>query len=224
MADAVANFSFTHPKNYFGVPLAVASADPTDVAIEAALVGLPDNARRGARELNLITDAGELTTLGETIVNTVKAETTITNELETFRELKGSTARFIDSAPRYWNPITRHVLKNHPLTDNVVTLLEKTGPVTLPELAEIAVRNEHAIGEMLLRNPDRLFAESEPGQDPPEFLSSPDAYTGTAVYQFKNILYHCGILTERGRDTSALIPDQDIWALDPALISLGADV
>jgi len=48
-------------------------------------------------------------------------------------------------------------------------------------------------------------------------------YAGQAVYQFKNLLFHSGILTERGADTSALVPGQDVWALEPSLVDLGGD-
>ncbi len=223
--EAVKAFSFTHAKNYFGVPLAVASSEPTDEVISSTLVDLPERARNGAEALNLITRSGDLTKLGETIVETITTETTISGELQTFESLKGTTERFIDVAPRYWHPIVQHVLKQHPITGNVVTLLESTGPVTLTELTQVAVRTDHPVKEMLLRNPETFDpVDEEKRGSESESFSTPEVYTGAAVYQFKNLLFHCGIITERGADTSALIPDQDVWALEPALISLGGDV
>lgn len=217
----VGQFSLNHPKNYFGVPLTVAAPGVTDELIGEYLVQMPDRARAGAEALGLITADGNLTELGETVVGTITAETTLADELETFGDLKGTSDRFVDVTPRYWNPIARHVLKQNPLTGDVVTLLEKTGPATLPELTAIAARHDHPFHKMVLRDPDSVDGSvTEPDS---EVLAQPDVYAGQAVYQFKNLLFHAGILTERGADTSAVIPAQDVWALEPSLISLGGD-
>ena len=221
-SNTVTAFSLNHPKNYFGVPLAVAATADTDQLIRAHLVQMEDRARAGAEALGLITEDTELTTLGETIVETVATETAIEDELETFGDMKGSSERFIEAAPRYWNPIARHVLQQSTLVGDVVTLLESTGPVTLPELTAVAVRTNHCVQDIVLRDADSLTA-SDVQPDPPASLRTPDVYAGQAVYQFKNLLFHTGILTERGADTSALVPSQDVWALDPSLVNLGGD-
>lgn len=216
----VGQFSLNHPKNYFGVPLAIAAPGKTDALITTHLVQMEERARAGAAALDLITPGGDLTQLGETVVGIVTDETNLLDELETLNDLKGTSTRFVDAAPRYWNPIARHTLQQNPLTGDVVMLLEKTGPVTLPELTEFAARHGHPFHEMVLRNPDSIdvTSEAEVGS-----LEQPEVYSGQAVYQFKNLLFHCGILTERGADTSALVPMQDVWAVEPSLISLGGD-
>lgn len=218
--ETVQQFSLNHPKNYFGVPLAVTAPGDTDHLIRKHLVKMEDRARAGAEALNLIDTDGELTALGETIVETVSTESTVAAELNEFSSLKGSSERFIDAAPRYWNPIARHVLQQFELVGDVVTLLESTGPVTLPELATVAVRTNHSVQDAVLRDASAVTVE-DVQSDAPDSFDSPDVYAGQAVYQFKNLLFHCGILTERGADTSALVPAQDVWAVEPSLISLG---
>lgn len=218
---SVSYFSLNHPKNYFGVPLAVAAPGETESLIESNLVQMTDRAKVGAEALGLVSETGDLTDLGETIVRTVQSETTLTKELKAFEDLKGTSERFVDTAPRYWDPIARHVLQQNPLTGDIVTLLEKTGPVTLPEITNVAVRNEHPFSETVLRDPDAI--KQQASVDDAIAYDSPEIYAGQAVYQFKNILFHCGILTERGSDTSALVPGQDVWALDSSLIDLGGE-
>lgn len=220
--NPVAAFSLNHPKNYFGVPLAIATVGDTDQLIRTYLVKMETRARAGAEALGLITSDGELTALGETIVETVAAETTIKAELDTFGDLQGSSQRFIEAAPRRWNPISRHALQQCSLVGDVVTILENTGPVTLPELTTVAIRTNHCVQETILRDAD-VVTPSDVQPEPPEALRTPDMYAGQAVYQLKNLLFHTGILTERGADTSALVPSQDVWALEPSLVDLGGD-
>lgn len=220
--NPVAAFSLNHPKNYFGVPLAIAAVGDTDQLIRTYLVTMETRARAGAEALGLITSNGELTALGETIVESVAAETTIEDELERFGGLQGSSERFIEAAPRYWNPIARYALQQSSLVGDIVTLLENTGPVTLPELTTVAVRTNHCVQETILRDADTV-TPSDVQPEPPDALRTPDVYAGKAVYQFKTLLFHAGILTERGADTSALVPRQDVWALEPSLVDLGGD-
>jgi hypothetical protein len=71
-------------------------------------------------------------------------------------------------------------------------------------------------------------APSSSQDSPPHSLQSlststpftrPDIYRGQTVYQLKTLLYHCGLLTERGADTSALVPTQDVWQLEPQYLT-----
>ncbi len=218
----VSQFSLNHPKNYFGVPLAVAAPGDTGLLITDKLVRMGGRARAGAEALGLIDPDGNLTDLGETVVALIEEESTVEAELDRFESMKGSSERFIETAPRYWQPIAKHILQEYAVAGDVVTVLETTGPVTLAELTAVAIRNEHPLQESLLRDPETFDSNSFDEDDAAE-LKFPDVYAGQAIYQFKNLLYHCGILTERGADTSAVVPTQDVWALEPSLLSLGGD-
>lgn len=66
------------------------------------------------------------------------------------------------------------------------------------------------------RSPSQSSVSVPPSASPAEPpFTSPRTYRGQTIYQLKAILFHCGLLTERGADTSAIIPTQDIWQLDP---------
>jgi hypothetical protein len=219
-------FALNHPKNYFGVPLAVASSGDTIDQIESNLVGMADEAIAGAVTLDLIKSEQRpltLTAKGNSVVTAINSETSADCELLELSRLKGSSERFIDASERYWTPIVKHVLRQSSRVGAFVELLSSTGPVTLSTLAEEAIRADHQVKHELLRRPFE-WSRSDVGpandQSKIDALSSPNEYTGQTVYQFKSILYHCGILTERGRDTSALVPNQDRWELDPTLIEL----
>ncbi len=214
----VAAFSLNHVKNYVGVPLAIAAPGDTDALIEENLVDMTERARAGSIALGLTDTDNDLTDIGETVVETVQSETTLETELSNLQDLRGTSTRFIDAADRYWNPLIRHIARQNSLIGDVATILESTGPVTLPELARVATRNNHPVSEMLLRDPQ----SDENVEDIP--FNSPEVYSGQAVYQFKNLLYHCGVVSERGADTSALVPKQDVWALEPWLIELGGEM
>jgi len=221
--QGVSQFSLNHPKNYFGVALAVASDRDTGYLITNNLVAMGGRARAGAEALGLIDQTNSLTELGETIIAMVEEESCIEDELGAFTTLSGSSERFVDAAGAYWEPIVKHALREHTVCVDVVDVLEKTGPVTLTELASISIRHDHDLKDTLLRNPANYTPETFGPKQAAE-LKYADAYSGQAVYQFKNLLYHCGVLTERGADTSALLPQQDVWEIDPSIMApVGGD-
>lgn len=215
---SVAAFSLNHVKNYLGVPLAITAPQDTDSVIESHLVNMPSRARAGSIALGLTQSNDDLTRLGQTVVDTVVEESSIDEQLTAFKSMKGSSTRFIEAADRFWNPVVRHVVQQNPLIGDVATLLDSTGPVTLPELAYTATQADHRVSTMLLRDD----VDSSVVDD--VAFESPVVYAGQAVYQFKNVLYHCGVVTERGADTSALLPEQDVWALEPWLLDFGGEL
>jgi len=217
LKENVSQFSLNHPKNYFGVVLAIAAKGETGFLITENLVTMGGKARDGAEALGLITQTNDLTELGKTIAGMVEEQSSVEKELNHFCSLKGSSERFIEATDPHWEPIAKHVLQEHTVCVDVVQVLESTGPVSLAELAAFAIRHDHDLKNALLRNPDEYTAETFNREKAAE-LKQPDAYSGQAVYQFKNLLYHCGVLTERGADTSALVPQQDLWKLDPSIM------
>jgi hypothetical protein len=51
------------------------------------------------------------------------------------------------------------------------------------------------------------------GELRPEALEHGDVYHAPTVFQLKAILYHAGILTERGAEPNRLHPPTDVWRL-----------
>lgn len=184
--------------------MAVVAPDPTRSVIKNCLVKMDARCITGATALGLVTPDLQLTPLGhKTVCNTTKHSST-KDELTALIQLKGKSDRFVDIASPYWSPIARDVFTAYPPAADLINILEKTGPITLPELAKLTVKHTPRFADSLFRHPDRR-----------ERFHSPDVYSGQTVYQLKSLLYHSGILTERGSDTSALTPDQDVWALEP---------
>lgn len=222
LKQEVSEFHLNHPKNYFGVPLAVAADGDTGFIIQENLVNMGGKARAGAEALGLINRTNDLTELGKTIVGWVEDESSVEEELMAFNGLKGSTKRFVDVADPYWIPIVQHALQQHTIAVDIVNILEKTGEVSLTELSLFAINHNQEVKNALLRNPEDYPNNTNSlSRDQLAELKEPEAYSGQAVYQFKTLLYHCGVLTERGKDTSALIPSQDKWAIDPMITEGG---
>jgi hypothetical protein len=182
------------------------------------LVSCPDRAINGATALDLVTADSELTALGTTIVEMVAECSSVDTELQRFEALKGSTKRFIDVVPPFWRSIATYVFRHHPITGDIVGLLEETGSTTLAELAQTAVETGHPAAESLFRDPDVVTPQAGSQTTDPNRFDDASVYAGCAVYQLKSNLYHAGILTERGADTSALVPKQDYWAIEPSHI------
>jgi hypothetical protein len=215
---AVANLTLNHPKNYLCVPLAIASASETDTQIKEVIT-LQKRARRGARALSLSSN-NRLTPLGSSLVHEVRDNTTVEAALSRLVSLSGSSERFIDSIAPYWEDVSQRVLQNYPPAGDFVTLLEKTGPVYLDELALIALKHDHQVSDYLLRDPAKL--SSLPRREQKHKLQNdPRQYVGCSTYQLKALLYHTGILTSRGADTSALVPTDDYWELTDSVLSSG---
>lgn len=200
-----------HPKNHVGVPLAAVAETPTEEAIEEYLVSIPKYALQGAHYLGLIKEPrpSGLTSLGERVVRHAKnnGDGGVEESLERFRELKGSKKRFINQLPG-WEEITKEIYLDVDVVEDIATILDLTEAVTLPVLLKRSITHGFGVEEVFLKTPD--IAREKPG----EVLGMPCSYYGEAVYQLKNNLYHAGIVTNRGCDTSALVPNHEVWDLE----------
>ena len=58
---------------------------------------------------------------------------------------------------------------------------------------------------------ERVFADA--ASLDPEALADGNLYASPTTFQLKAMLYHAGILTERGKEPHRLEPTEDIWAL-----------
>jgi hypothetical protein len=69
---------------------------------------------------------------------------------------------------------------------------------------ELFVRNDEAARERVFATEDSLDET---------VLAGGDVYHSTATFQLKAMLYHAGILTERGAEPHRVDPTTDVWAL-----------
>ena len=229
-AQGVADKSFglNHPKNYLAVPLATYHTDETAALIDTHVVSAVDGAIQGAVFLGLVVEAGSefhLTTLGQEVVRFALREYgSVETALQQFETWKRSRKRFTEIAPR-WGQLTRRIVFDYPATELLVTELQQMhddglASPTLSTLVqwlhtqhptftiELFVRGDEGIRERVLTE-DGELREGE--------LSDGNIYHSPTVFQLKAMLYHAGILTQRGSEPSNLDPDTDNWALSEPL-------
>ena len=226
-AQGVADRSFglNHPKNYLGYPLALYADGPTnELLAEYDVVGAFDQARRGAAFLGLVEEqpAGVvLTSLGREVVRFATARYgDVEAALAEFRTWYGSSKRFYDAAPR-WGELARRVVFAYPATELLVSELQGMHEMghatpTLVDLVvalhqsdptfavELFVRGEEGVRRRVLTGDGELRRDA---------LTDGNVYHSPTVYQLKAMLYHAGILTERGTEPDGLDPTADVWAL-----------
>lgn len=214
--DAVANLYFTHPKNYVGVPLAVAADGDTGALVVRQLVEMAGRAKQGAQALGLLDLAGDLTPWGERVVTTAdRLHGGPRKGLAALATLSGSSARFVNRYPG-WKSTVHSLVRAYDPATPVLATLSRSGGLSLPALVtrlyndySDSVAGTFLREELVTEGP--LLADVE--------LTDPAVYRGHAVFQFKSLLFHCGVLTERGADTSRLHPPEDRWELASAFDS-----
>jgi hypothetical protein len=225
-AQGVADRSFglNHPKNYLGYALACYHPGDTETMLADRVVRATDDARRGAEFLGLVdaTPTGpNLTALGREVVRfAVERYGSVDTALEEFETWKRSRTRFSDLAPE-WGLLTRRVVWAYPATTLLVTELETMhrDGVVAPSLVDLVewlhVQHPTFTVELFLRGTDDvrshvLDADGELQRKP---LYDGNVYHSPTVFQLKAMLYHAGVLTERGAEPHRLDPETDVWAL-----------
>ncbi|QGA82062.1 hypothetical protein [Halomicrobium sp. LC1Hm] len=217
------SFGLNHPKNYLAYPLAVAHDGETDRLVADHIVGAVDAARQGAAFLGLI-DAEPrptLTPLGREVVRFgLDAFGTLAAALADFESYRRSRKRFVDVAPR-WGQVARRVVYAYPATTLLVEELQQMHDdgIEAPSLVELVewlhahhptftvelfFRGDEAVRERVLTEGGDLRAAA---------LSAGRVYHSPTVFQLKAMLYHAGLLTDRGAEPSKLDPERDTWAL-----------
>lgn len=225
-AQGVADRSFglNHPKNYLAYPLAHAHEGDTATVLAERVVGAVDDARRGAAFLDLVDerpDGVRLAPLGREVVRFALAEHgSLDDALAAFEGWKGSRRRFRDLAPR-WGLVTRRVVFAYPATRLLVGELQGMhddgiGEPTLVDLVEYlhALHPTFAV-ELFVRGTDgsRGRVLGSEGDLRREALVDGDVYHAPTTFQLKAMLFHAGLLTERGAEPSELDPADDVWRL-----------
>jgi len=211
-------FGLNHPKNYFGVPIAIAAEGDTGGLIMGHLVKRQlGTVRRGATELGLVNDDLELTALG-TEVSEFAADEYGSHEaaLDQFGEWKRKQTRFIDLNNGEWGVMAAQTLQAYEPATRIASVLQAgQGGLPLPEFIARAGKQDPTVAEMFL-DPE-VCEELEPLSDIDPFnpvLEEREAYRSTAICQLKAVLFHCGLLTEPGSDSGTLVPAADVWELD----------
>ena len=218
------SFGLNHPKNYLAYPLAVSHPSDTDRVLEEQVVRAVQDAKRGAAFLGLIDDhptGVSLTPLGREVVRFAHWQyESVESALDEFEEWKRSRARFCDLAPT-WGMLTRRVLWAYPATKLLVEELQRLHDDGLPEPTLVdLVTYLHELHptftvELFVRGTDhaRQRALDTDGELRPAALTDGTIYHSPTVFQLKAMLYHAGILTDRGAEPSNLDPETDIWKL-----------
>lgn len=218
------SFSLNHPKNYLGYALACYADGDTALLQDRHVVGEIDGSETGAEFLGLIQKrAGrtELTTLGQEVIRFAKSNYgTVETALEEFQNWQGSRKRFIDDAP-LWGQLARRIVYEYRATTLLVAELQTmyedgNSEPTLVELVshlheyhptftiELFVKGDEEVrGRVLNEDGELQVGELEDG----------NVFHSPTVFQLKAMLYHAGILTERGKEPNKLDPTNDVWAL-----------
>ncbi|MFB6114577.1 MAG: hypothetical protein ABEJ58_10810 [Halodesulfurarchaeum sp.] len=221
---ADASFGLNHPKNYLGYPLAMYHPDDTDEVLAEYVVGAVSEARTGAIFLDLVgeyPDTDRLTALGREVVRFALREYgTVESALEPFEEWKRSRRRFCTLAPR-WGMLTRRIVYAYPGTQLLIEELQHMhedgiAEPTLPTVVEYLHELHPTFTiELFIRGTEQvrsrvLDADGDLQRSP---LSDGTVYHAPTVFQLKAMLFHAGLVTERGAEPSNLDPDSDVWSL-----------
>lgn len=211
-------FGLNHPKNYFGVPIALAADGDTGGLVMGHLVKTRFGVvRRGATELGLVTDDFELTPLGEEVAE-FAVDTYGDHEaaLAQFRSWKGTQTRFIELNLGEWGPMAARTIASYEPASRITrVLVDRNDAATLPEFITDAAEEDRRVVEMFVKEEAVHDLEPLDGLTSTHpTLADPSTYRSKAVSHFKSVLYHCGVLTAGGRDSTSLDPTSDEWRLD----------
>jgi len=224
---AVESLKKNHPKNAIGYALSVQQDVDPDPVFKEYVIQSVDDARLDATALGLVGDQfdrSQLTTLGREAVRTIAYHYDgVVPALEAIQEQRGSSARFIDELP-VMGTVVRQVLLTYPPTQvlvNTLAELAKSGyhEPSLARLSKTIAEERPSLALDLFVSPndrDYVLDDSEGhGKIDLEKLEEGEVYSTHTTFQYKAMLYHVGILTQRGHDTkSELDPESAIWALE----------
>ncbi len=218
------SFGLNHPKNYLAYPLALYHPDETAAVLAEHVVRATDDACRGAAFLGLIEERPnrtDLTPIGKEVVRfALDRYGTVDAAIETFGEWERSRERFCELAPA-WGSLARRVVWAYPATKLLVTELEAMAQdgisdPTLVDLVEwLSVSHPTFTVELFVRGTEQARSRvlTADGEIRNVALSDGDVYHAPTVFQLKAMLYHVGLLTERGAEPNRLDPRTDSWAL-----------
>lgn len=222
---AIESFTKNHPKNAVGYALALSHDDPTERLFRETVIESVNDARLDALSLGLIerrTGDENLTAMGK---DTVRAASCHhggpRRALDAIDDLTDSPRRFVDSCP-VMGTLARRALLEYPPKTVLVESIEQLmiSGADQPSLAQVAT----SVADDSLEFALDLFVASADRERAPSCLNESDprsAFRDGSIYsthttlQYKAMLYHVGLLTERGTGTKSKIdPEMDTWALE----------
>ncbi len=230
-AQGVADKSFglNHPKNYLAYPLAVYHPDDTETVMADRVVRAVDSAQKGAQFLGLIVDRPDgderLTPLGQEVVRfALDRYDSVAAALDTFEEWHGSRGRFCEVAPE-WGLLARRVVWAYPATKLLVEELQTMHDdgIDHPSLVELVawlhVQHPTITVELFFGGTESVRSRvlNGDGALQSDALTDGSVYHAPTVFQLKALLYHAGILAERGAEPHRLDPTADGWQLRVSL-------
>jgi hypothetical protein len=229
------SFGLNHPKNYLAYPLAAYHPEETETVLSERVVRATDSARQGAAFLGLVEERPrgvDLTPLGEEVVRfALDRYGSVDAALDAFDDWKRSRERFCELAPE-WGTLTRRVLWAYPATQLLVTELQAMhgDGIETPSLVDLVewlhVQHPAFTVELFFRGTTEARSRvlDEEGRLRRSELDDGTSYHAPTVFQLKAMLYHSGILTERGAEPHRLDPTTDVWELrNPLLADAGRD-
>jgi hypothetical protein len=220
------SFHLNRPKNYLGYPFCVYHPEPTADVLEEYVVRDFKSARDGAVFLGLIEKQPDgsdvLSPLGEEVLRfgLQKHEQSLRSVLEEFKSWKGEQTRLTQLAPD-WALIARRVVFAFPATQMLVTHIQELQnndqPPILPTVVENLFDTSPTFAvEFFIRDTEeaRSAVLTDDGELITPSLLESHVYRSVVAYQFKQMLYHSGILAESGSDSSNLEPRESDWRLE----------
>ena len=219
------SFGLNHPKNYLAYPLAHYHADDTATVLAENVVRAVDSARQGAVFLGLVTDSPadeRLTSLGQEVVRFAleRYKGSVDAALDAFQEWHGSRGRFCDVAPE-WGLVARRVVWAYPATQLLVEELQTmcddgiSDPLLVDLIEWLHVHHPTFAIELFIRGDQSVRSRVLDGDGNLQVdqLVDGTVFHSPTVFQLKAMLYHAGILSERGTEPHRLDPTTDSWQL-----------
>lgn len=220
------SFHLNRPKNYLGYPFCVYHPEPTANVLEEYVVRDFKSARDGAAFLGLIEKQPDgsdvLFPLGEEVLRfgLQKHEQSLRSVLEEFKSWKGKRTRLTQIAPD-WALIARRVVFSFPATQMLVKHIQELQnndqPPILPTVVEYLFDTSPTFAvEFFIRDTEeaRSAVLTGDGELITASLLESQVYRSVVAYQFKQMLYHSGILAESGSDSGNLEPQESNWRLE----------
>jgi len=225
---AVESLKKNHPKNALGYALAIQHPQDTEDVFTKYVIQSVSDARLDAIALGLVyrsPDSPRLTSSGREAIRTVSYHHDgIEPALERIADLTGRADRFIRECP-VMGAVVRESLLSYPPTQVLVDTLGELAKKgnTEPSLAEVAkaVAADHPNFALDLfvstrsEDRERVLDEADTTLIDRSAFDDGQIYSTHTTFQYKAMLYHVGLLTERGTGTkSKLDPATDTWALE----------
>lgn len=213
-----------HPKNAIGYALAVAYDGDTQEIFREYVIKSVRDAQHDATTLGLIRCDGDkcrLTPEGFEAVDSILTHyPRLETALEAIKSLTGSRSRLIDSLPVIGEQLRLLMLQHQSTKLLINTLVQFDNILTLAQLAKGICKQRPRLGvRMFVSSRDeareRAFIDPDQTQLDLSAFDTGLTYATHTTFQYKAVLYHLGILTNRGIDTiSDINPTTEIWKLD----------